>query len=62
MRIEITVASNVPLCLKETLTRCGFTVERCGSGYSLRIGQTRLGFDQVIVRFLPKESSPKVDD
>jgi hypothetical protein len=62
VRIEITIATSVPHYLKETLRRCGFTVERSGAGFGLRIGQTRLGFDEVIVRILPRESAPKDDD
>jgi hypothetical protein len=62
VKIEITVAQDVPLPLKQTLARCGFAVEPCGSGFRLRVGQTWLGFDQVIVRILPRDSSPKGDD
>jgi hypothetical protein len=61
MRIEIIIASRVPLYLKETLRRCGFTVERSGSGFGLRIGQTWLGLDEVIVQTFSRESS-KDDD
>ena len=62
MRIYIAIAPSVPRWLVETLGRCGFTVERCGSGYSLRIGQTRLGFEQVTVRILAGDSSQQDDD
>jgi hypothetical protein len=62
MRVEIIIASSVPRDLKETLRRCGFTVERCGSGFGLTIGQTWLGIEEVIVRIFPGEPLPKDGD
>ena len=59
MRIEIIIASKVPFHLKETLRRCGFTVERSGSDFSLRIGQTWLGLDEVTVRIVVEEPQPR---
>ena len=59
MRIDILIAPKVPLYLRETLRRCGFTVWRIGSDFGMRIGQTWLGCDEVIVRIIFEEPQPR---